>query len=171
MELGALRRKLTALEYPDADKLEAGSAELVQQLLGDLLRVTEGFRAQRRDLVAAHQQVDDFHTQVCCCSCVWPTTTPLHQPGGHLRARPRAGSGICSQAGRGSADIRELCTASTAVDQHRAGLPGSARTQCWQQTVSGAAPGSSLQTPSGAGECCQPSAGSWTAQKQTAAPW
>ena len=70
MELGALRRKLTALEYPDADRLEAGSAELVQKLLGDLLRVTEGFRAQRRDLVAAHQQVDDYHTQVCSAAAL-----------------------------------------------------------------------------------------------------
>ena len=68
MDLGSLRRKLAALEYPNADKLEGSSAELVQKLLGDLLRVTEGFRAQRRDLAAAYQQTDDYHTQVHCRS-------------------------------------------------------------------------------------------------------
>lgn len=106
MELGALRRKLAALEYPDAAKLEAGSAELVQKLLSDLLRVTEGFRAQRHDLIAAHQQVDDFHTQVLVkpsssCQGAAPLQCVRKLK---LASEDLAGAGVCGQAGCGPSD-------------------------------------------------------------------
>ena len=63
LDLAALRRKLAALDYPCGD-LDERAGPLVQRLLGDLLRVTEGFQAQKHDLIRAHHQVDDYHTQV-----------------------------------------------------------------------------------------------------------
>lgn len=45
-DLGALRQKLAALDY--REEMDEKSAGLVHRLLGDLLRVTEGFRAQKQ---------------------------------------------------------------------------------------------------------------------------
>lgn len=61
-DLSLLRRKLDALCYDDP--LDEKSAPLVQQLVDDLIRVTEGYRAQKTQLAKCHQEIDDAHAQV-----------------------------------------------------------------------------------------------------------
>lgn len=61
-DLFLLRRKLAALCYDDA--VDEHSAVLVQHLLDDLIRVTEGYRQQKTQLAKSHQELDDAHAQV-----------------------------------------------------------------------------------------------------------
>ena len=57
-----LRRKLHALCYDG--HVDEGSAPLVQSLVDDLIRVTEGYRAQKTQLATCHQELDDAYAQV-----------------------------------------------------------------------------------------------------------
>ena len=64
-DLFLLQRKLEALCYDGT--VDESSAGLVQQLVDDLIRVTEGYRAQKTQLASCHQELDDVYAQARPC--------------------------------------------------------------------------------------------------------
>ena len=62
-----LKRKLTALSY--TDQLDAGSCDLVQNLVNDLIHTTESYRALKQQGDGLRSEVASFHSKVRSDHC------------------------------------------------------------------------------------------------------
>lgn len=68
-----LRRKLEALNY--TEPLDAGSASLVNHLVNDLIRTTDGYRSIKLQAAQYAQEVATFNTKVSTAAAQVPCLT------------------------------------------------------------------------------------------------
>ena len=62
-ELVLLKRKLQALNY--SNPVDAHSADLVQNLVNDLVHTTESYRGLKQQCDRQHTEISSFQSKVC----------------------------------------------------------------------------------------------------------